>query len=25
LGAVPYTFYEIFQHFGTGMGIPLVF
>jgi polysaccharide export outer membrane protein len=25
LGAVPYTFYELFQHFGTGMGIPLVF
>ena len=25
VGAVPYTFYEIFQHFGTGMGIPLVF
>jgi polysaccharide biosynthesis/export protein len=25
VGAVPYTFYELFQHFGTGMGIPLVF
>ena len=25
LGAVPYTFYEIFQHMGAGMGIPLVF
>jgi protein involved in polysaccharide export with SLBB domain len=25
VGAVPYTFYEIFQHFGTGMGIPIPF
>jgi protein involved in polysaccharide export with SLBB domain len=25
IGAVPYALYEIFQHFGTGMGIPLAF
>jgi polysaccharide export outer membrane protein len=23
LGAVPYTFFELFQHFGTGLGFPL--
>ena len=23
LGAVPYTLFELFQHFGTGLGFPI--